>query len=75
MQVAEKSKLNASLSLNNAVNMESAFIIRTHEANLYRAYQARTCLLGEDDRDSSFGLNDDEELIPNDYAFMDKFFE
>lgn len=51
--------------------MESAFIIRTYEANLHRAYKARNCLLKEDDRERNF----DDESIPNEYAFMDKFFE
>lgn len=73
VQVAEKSKLNCSLS--SAVNMESAFIIRTHEANLHRVYKARICLLREDDRENSDELAEDEETILNEYAFMDNFFE
>lgn len=79
--MAEKSKFGSSLSASiNASASESAFILRTHEANLHRAYQARRWLLkGEEDVDTmDDGLNDElgiEELILNEYAFMENFFE
>lgn len=63
-------------SIGLAGGIESAFVIRTHEANLYKAYQARKFLLREEEmEDLLMGEDEDVDLIPNEYAFMEKFFE
>ncbi|KAI6177760.1 Protein bicaudal C-like protein 1 [Aphelenchoides bicaudatus] len=65
VQIAEKTKPNNGTT-------ESAFLIRTHEANLYNAYKARRQLLKEEGERGEEQL-DDEVEIANEYAFMDNF--
>jgi hypothetical protein len=58
LQICEKSKTNGPTT-------ETAFLLRTYEANLHNAYLARREILNEEA----------VELIPNEYEFMRNFLE
>lgn len=70
VQIAGKTKPNNGGS-------ESAFLVRTHEANLHNAYKARRQLLKEEGAGTAEGEEreflEEEADIPNDYAFMENF--
>lgn len=72
VQVSEKTKPGSS---SGSID-EVAFVVRTYEANLHNAYKARRYLLREEeDNEVIFDESRNEDLVPNEYAFMENFLE